>query len=204
MMEHILDFLISNKIEFTGAILGLLEVYLRIRQNVWCWFFALCGTLMYMYIFYTSKLYGDMSLMIYYLIMTLYGWYRWLGNRLPGKKDSKKLELSIMNKREWLIVIFIGVILNYAGWMILDYTDDTLPFWDSFTTIWAIIGTWMMAEKKLENWLIWIIVDFVSVWMYFYKDLYFTMILYGIYTVMAVIGYIEWRQKIYPNNYNTI
>jgi len=136
--------------------------------------------------------------------MTLYGWYRWLGNRLPGNKDSKKLEISIMNKREWLIMIFIGGILNYAGWMILGYTDDTLPFWDSFTTIWAIVGTWMMAEKKLENWLIWIIVDFVSVWMYFYKDLYFTMILYGIYTVMAVIGYIEWRQKIYLNNYNAI
>ncbi|OFX78649.1 MAG: hypothetical protein A2X12_03640 [Bacteroidetes bacterium GWE2_29_8] len=186
-----------DKIQIAGNIFGVLEVYLRIKQKIFCWFFALLGVLTYIYIFYVVKLYADMALQAYYLIMTIYGWYFWIN----GGKNNSILKVSTLNKKQIIIIsimIVIGTIIT--GYLLKKYTDDPFPYADSFTTVGAIFGTWLMAKKKIENWIIWIIVNPVSIIIYYMKDLHYTTyLLYFIFTIMAIYGYIKWRKDLLKN-----
>ena len=187
---------LGKLVEISGSVFGFFEVYLRIKQNVLCWLFALLGTLLYIYIFFDAKLYADAFLQFYYLIMTIYGWYYWK----KGGNNKQELKVSQFNKIQLLvilIVITLGTIIT--GYILLNYTDDPYPYGDAFTTVGAIIGTWMMARKKIENWLIWIVVDAVCVIIYYKKGLYPTTILYSVFTIMATLGYIKWKKDLLIN-----
>ena len=154
---------------------------------------GIISALLYMVVFYQSKFYADMGLNVYYFFISIYGWIIWKkggsssGNKMPIKRVDLRMGLLLTGITLILFVV-IGIILNR-------YTDSPLPFGDALTTAGSITATWMLARKYLAHWIIWIAVDALSIGLYIYRGLYPTVILFVVYTAMAVIGYIEWKKE---------
>jgi len=136
-----------------------------------------------------------MGLQVYYVFISLYGWYFWVkGNKtksekkVPVKRTSTKLWIKLAGISVFLYIIILFILLNF--------TDSDVPYMDSITTALSIVATWMLARKYIEHWLMWIFIDAFSVGLYVYKGLWPTVILFIIYTAMAALGYIEWKRDI--------
>ena len=135
-----------------------------------------------------------MSLQVYYLVISFYGWYMWLFGKTVNNHRTK-LNVSQTSVRLGLILVVISIVLFFAiAWFLVQFTDSDLPFWDSFTTSLSFVATWMLARKKIENWLVWIAVDAVSVGIYIYKSLYPTAVLFLFLTILAWVGYKQWQK----------
>jgi len=195
MLEQILFWIFNNYIELLGALFGLLYIILSIKQNIWCWPIGLITSALYIYVFFVTKFYADMGLQVYYLVVSIYGWYFWMF----GGKSTKKDDLKISNigfRRFLYITVATAVLFGIIAFILINFTDSEIPYWDAFTTAGSFVATWMLARKIIEHWLIWIIVDTVSLGLYIYKGLYATVILFAVYTLLAVIGYIEWKKEL--------
>ena len=182
-----------NTIEIFGLCAGTLSIALLIKQNIWTWPIGIAYTFASLYIFFTAKLYADFALHVFFLFMSFYGWYYWLqGNstfdsELPVSRESKKvLAYSI-------IICVLAIIL--AGNLFTIYTDAELPYWDNTTSILSVLAIWLQSRKKIESWVFWLIIDILSVGIYFYKDLYLYSLLYSIYVAMAFFGYATWLKS---------
>jgi len=187
-----MDWIIDNIIEIIGTIAGLIFLYLEIKQNKWLWPVGLLTSVMYIYVFFIAKLYADMSLQFYYVFISIYGWIIWS----YGSNQSKK-ELPVTHLSRKLFLILFGVsmaIYVFISYVLVNFTDGSVPYWDAFTTALSIVATWMLARKILEQWLVWVVVNSVSLGLYIYKGLYPTSILFFFYTVLAVIGYLQWKK----------
>jgi len=135
-----------------------------------------------------------MSLQVYYVGISIYGWYKWSGRAAPGKK-KEELKVSRLNSKTLLTLLLIFLVLWLGICQVLiHYTDSQLPVMDALTTAGSIIATWMLARKILEHWLLWIVIDAISIGLYFYKELYATVVLFIVYTVVAVMGYFAWKK----------
>lgn len=189
---RVINWTTNNYIELTASILGLLYIYFSIKQNVLLWLFGILTSALYIYVYFDSKFYADMSLQFYYLFISIYGWYYWIN----GKSDNKtELKVTYTDKNTALMLFAVTLAIFFVYAIVLKLTDSTIIYWDSFTTAAGITATWMLVKKKIEQWIIWIIVDAVSAVMYFHKELYSTLVLFVIYTVLAVAGYYRWRNE---------
>ena len=194
MVEAIVSWIVANYFELLAAALGFVAIFLQIRQNVWYWMVSIVMVSMYIYIYIDARLYADMSLQVYYLFISFYGWYMWLFGR---EVDHHKTSLTVTNSSKRLMVLLaaISVVLFFViAWFLIHFTNSDLPYWDSFTTSLGFVATWMLARKYIEHWLIWIFVDLFSSGLYFYKNLWATAILFIVYTVMAAVGYFQWKK----------
>lgn len=193
-MEIILKWLSGNYIELLGAILGFAYILFSIRQSIWTWPVGLLTSVLYVWVFLTTKLYADMGLQIYYVAVSIYGWYEWVKGKSSG--TNEKLPISRLTLRMGLILSLVTLSVLLLMWYVLkNFTDSTVPFADSLATSLSIVATWMLARKILEHWLVWIFVDAFSIGLFWYKGLYPTVILFVIYTIMAVVGFIEWNKE---------
>jgi len=190
-----MDWLADHYIEIIGALAGIIYVFLEIRQNIWLWPLGLVTSTLYVWVFFTSKFYADMGLQTYYVLISVYGWYWWLKG---GKKyNSDSLPVTRVSMKLSVILLFVFIALFVIIWFVLvNYTDSPVPLGDAFTTALSIVATWMLARKIMEHWILWIIADLVSMGLYIYKGLYPTVILFAVYSGMAVIGYLEWRKTL--------
>ena len=182
-----------NTVEIFGLCTGTLSIALLIKQNIWTWPLGIAYTLASLYIFFTAKLYADFSLHIFFLVMSFYGWYYWLQG-----KNGHDPELPVSNEGKKVLAysIFICVLaINLTGNLFTTYTDADLPYWDNTTSIFSILAIWLQGRKKIECWIFWLIIDILSVGIYFYKELYLYSLLYLIYVVMAFLGYKAWRES---------
>ncbi len=188
-----ISWLSTHYVEILGVVFSLLYLFFSIRQNILLWPMGIISAVLYMVVFYQSKFYADMGLNGYYFIISIYGWILW------GKSESKRGRALQVSRVKWKLALILGLISVLAFLMIgviLDrYTDSPIPYWDAFTTAVSFIATWMLARKILEHWILWIVVDAVSMGLYLYRGLYPTLILFAIYTAMAIIGYIEWKKR---------
>ena len=185
-------------LEIFGLISGTIAIVLLIKQNIWTWPIGIAYTLASIYIFLSAKLYADLALHIFYLIMSAYGWYFWLKG---GSRGSSTLGVSRESKRTLSILLFLcGISIYLSGTLLASYTAAELPYWDNTTTILSLLAIWLQSRKKIESWMLWLVVDILAVGIYFYKEIYFYSILYTIYIVMAFIGYFEWH-KSYKHEY---
>lgn len=176
--------------EIAAVVLAVLYLVLAIRQNIWCWAAAFVSTLMYLFIMFEARLYMESALQVFYLAMALYGWYQW---RQPGD-DGEELKVSTWPWRYHLFAAAsIALLVFVSGELLSRYTGAALPHADSFTTWGAIVATFMVARKILENWIYWFLIDAVSIGLYLGRELYFTAGLFAVYLVMIVIGYRSWR-----------
>ncbi len=193
-MSVILSWIADNYFELIASGIGFIAIFLQIKQNVWYWLVSIVMVSMYIYIYIDAKLYADMSLQVYYLVISFYGWYMWLFGNITNHKKSE-LHVGSATKRLMGILVIISILLFFfIAWVLMTFTNSDLPYWDSFTTALSFIATWMLARKILENWLIWIFVDAVSVGIYIYKDLYPTAILFFCLTILAFVGYSKWKK----------
>jgi len=194
-MNTILTYIQTNWIEIIGAILSLIYLYLSINQKVSLWFFGIISALFYIVVFFQSKLYADMSLQFYYVVISTYGWINWK----HGKGGTNNLPATQISKRLLLNLTIATVVIFFIYYLILTrFTDSTIPKTDSLVGALSIIGTWLLARKYIENWLVWIAVDGLCVGLYAYKGLYPTVILFIIYTIMSVDGYWQWKKTLSP------
>ena len=182
-----------NAVEIFGLFTGTFSIALLIRQNIWTWPVGIAYTLASLYIFFTAKLYADFALHVLFLIMSSYGWYYWLhGNNrfdseLPVSSESKKV-------LAYSIIICSFIIILTSNLFII-YTDADIPYWDNTTSCLSVLAIWLQSRKKIESWIFWLIIDILSVGIYFYKGLYFYSLLYSIYVVMAFLGYVTWLES---------
>ncbi|WP_163717933.1 nicotinamide riboside transporter PnuC [Mangrovibacterium lignilyticum] len=194
MIDSILSWLIANWVEVSGTVLGLIYIFLSIKQNIYTWPVGLLASALYVYVFFVAKFYADMALQVYYVLVSLYGWYFWLkGN---AASDSQ-LHVSSTPRKIWLWLIFASVVFfMLIEFVLKNYTDSPVPVGDALTTSLSLVATWMLARKYLEHWLIWIFVDFFSAALYAIKGLWPTVVLFLVYTAMALVGYMKWRNEL--------
>ncbi len=200
MADFITSWMWTNKIEVLGAILGLLYIFFSIRQHILTWPTGLFTSLLYTAVFFQSGFYADMGLQVYYVAISIYGWYYWLKGNKKGNTDDQVPVTAISRKLILKLIIITGIIYVVILFILIRFTDSTVPIMDSLTTALSITATWMLAKKYIEHWLIWIFVDMVSAGLYIYKELWPTVILFVVYTIMAVLGYTEWKKDLKSTN----
>lgn len=197
-----LDFL-----EIFGTIVGLVYLWLEYRASIYLWIAGIVMPAIYIFVYYDAGLYADFGINIYYLIAAVYGWLYWAWGRRKRKEhplekagiplESKTDELPIVHTPLKcylpLVLVFIFAFFGIA-WILIEHTDSNVPWLDSFTTALSIVGMWMLARKYIEQWFAWVLVDIVCCGLYIYKDLYFTSALYGLYSIIAIFGYLKWKK----------
>lgn len=201
MPESITGWLTAHLTEVLGAVLGVVYIIFSIRQSILTWVTGLATSVLYIVVFFQAKFYADMGLQFYYVFISIYGWYMW--TRGNSQDHDYALPVSRIKQIFAFKAVLVTVVLFAGIWALLEYhTDSPVPVMDAATTALSITATYMLARKIMEHWLIWIVVDLVSAGLYIYKDLWPTAILFLIYTIMAIAGYIQWK-KDYLNHQAT-
>lgn len=181
-------------LETAGAVIGLIYLWLEYRASVWLWAANVVMPAIYIFIYAESGFYADMGINIYYLVASIYGWLMW---RYRKGEQGQELPISHTPRREVIPLVAIGVVaMALILFVLLRFTDSTVPYGDSFTTAASIVALYMLARKYVEQWLVWIVVDVVCCWLYIGKGLYPTAALYGLYALLALFGYRRWLQII--------
>ncbi len=196
-------------LEILATIFGLISVYFSIKKNIWVYPTGIISTGLYVYILYVFGLLGDSLINIYYTIMSIYGWILWS----QSSNSAGEVRISWATKKDWIIasilfVVSIGIVTTiYYYKPILDnqfskngiqlglYHLDWANWLDIFITALLLIGMWLMAKRRIENWIFWIVADIISIPMYIYKGLGITSLQYLVFTIMAIIGYREWKKS---------
>jgi nicotinamide mononucleotide transporter len=180
-------------IESIAVLFSILYVILAVKENIWCWGAALISVSLYIYICFSAQLYPETGLQVFYFIMAIIGYYMW-------NKENKE-EIKEWSEIKHLLIILSGAILTFfMGFYFSTYTNSKMPIIDSFTTVFSIIATYMVIKKVLGNWLYWIVIDAVSVYLYFNRDLHLTSLLFIAYTIIAIFGYFSWMKKMKTND----
>ena len=188
-----IDLLIGHWLEAFGMITGFLYIYLEIKENIWLWPVGIVSCLVYIVVFFSSGFYADMSMQVYYVIVSVYGWILWA--KKNRKIEQNELKISRTPKKKYFLLGIFSIILWIIIYFILKILPGAaMPFWDAFTTAFSITATWMLARKYIEQWILWIFIDIVSAVLYVYKGLYFTAILFVVFTIFAYVGYKEWKK----------
>ena len=180
--------------EIFGTLFGLIYIVYSILGDRKLWFYGLVTSAIYVYICFSSRIYADMVINAYYVTVSVYGWIHW--KLRAGKEKSNKMPISKVTITQTLLLGITTLVLCSAIFLVLNnLTDSDIALLDSVTTSASIVATWMLARKIMEHWLIWVVVDALSVGLYIYKELYLTAFLFLIYTIMAVAGFVQWRKQ---------
>ena len=181
-------------IEYIAVVFGILSVWYAQKNKVLVFPTGIISVLIYVYLTYENKLYADTGINVYYFIMSVYGWILW-----TSKNTKIKKEISFSSKQENLIsaslCIFFFLIIQYA----LNKTDSDVVFLDSITTALSLTGMLLLARRKLENWIYWIIADIIYIPLYIYKELYPTSLQFFIFLILAILGYRNWKKELKQN-----
>ena len=188
-----LNYIKENWIELLGVGLSFIYLYLSIRQKIGLWLFGFLSSALYVVVFFQAKLYADMTLQFYYLGVSLYGWINWKRGR---SEQGEEMEIVTIERGFiYPLALYSFLIFGVYYWVLVRFTDSTVPLGDSFVTALSVVATWMLARKLLENWLVWIVANGLSIALFLYKGLYPTVLLTSVYCVMSVVGYLAWRKQ---------
>lgn len=178
-------------LEAIAVFFGLLSVWYARKENILVFPTGIVSVLIYVYICFGAKLYADMGINAYYFVMSVYGWYTW--TQVTGKPA---LPISYNTPFETRMSISILVISFTILWYALsNFTDSDVPVWDALTTSIFFVAMYLMARKKVENWIAWIVADIISIPLYFYKGLILTSFQFLVFLILAIMGYITWKQQ---------
>ena len=178
--------------EALAVLLGIAYLLLAMRESLWCWPAAFLSTLIYLFLFWHAELPMESGLQFYYLAMAVYGWWHWRGGTTEA---AEPLPVRTWPWRYHVVAIVLVLAATLASGAALTHAGlGRLPYLDSFTTWGAILTTWMVAQKVLENWLYWLVVDGVSLYLYLDRGLHLTALLFVVYLVIVVFGYFQWRR----------
>lgn len=178
--------------EVFAVIFGIIYLLLAAKQNPLCWWFGILGCLLWAYgAFYLYDLYADALLQLFYVGISFLGIYQWK----YGSKEKAELPITWLTMREHLLVISGGLILTgIVGYFFSTYTNAAATYLDSFTTVFSILITFMVIQKKMDNWLYWLVIDSVYVYLYWSRGGYLFALLFVVYLVIVVIGFFQWKR----------
>ncbi len=173
-------------------VFAIIYLVLAVRENILCWYAAAISTVIFLYIFWDVRLYMESGLQVYYFAMAVFGWYQWR----RASNGSNNLQVSMWSMRQHLIALaLIALLTLLSGYLLNSGTDARLPFLDSFTTWASVVTTYMVARKVLENWIYWLLIDSVSIYLYIDRELYFTSMLFAVYIVIIFFGWFSWSRS---------
>ena len=197
MIETISYFASLPILEVIAVITALIYVILAAKGHMWCWPAALVSTLLYTVIFYDVYLWMDSLLQIYYMVMAVYGWYCWQKGTSKTNKQIQGVSITISQwaiKNHLVAIVLLALLSVLLGWFMSNNTPTDFPYIDAATTVFAVFATYLVTQKVLENWLYWLVIDFISIYIYIQKGLTPTAVLFVLYLILATYGYYHWLQ----------
>ena len=185
------NFLVQNWLEITAVIFAILYLVLAVKQNILCWTAGIISSILYFFIMQTAGLYMEAYLQVFYVAMGIYGWSQW---RVSDAKHSSFV-VNTWSKYEHLSAISIILALSLlSGFLLERFTDAALPFLDALVTWGAVVATYMVAKKLLENWIYWFVIDATSIFLFIERGLWLSAILFATYLVIIFFGYQSWNK----------
>jgi nicotinamide mononucleotide transporter len=179
--------------ELVAVMFGLMSVWFMKKENILAYPFGIINVLIYVYICFTARLYAYSGINVFYAVMSAYGWYNW---SRPGGEEGP-VRISRLGARGiWGYLLLILIFFVALRVLLVTFTDSVVPTWDAFTTSVYIIGMWLLAHKKIENWILWIVGDIISVGLFIFEKLYFSSFQFFVFTIIATLGFLEWRRKL--------
>jgi len=189
-----------SMLEVTAVVFALAYVLLAVKENVLCWLFAFLSTAIYTALFWNVSLLMESALNVYYMAMAVYGWYQWTRGGSNGDDRPHALAVQTMRLDQHALVIVIIVVCSLvSGYLLTEHSTAARPYIDSFTTWASVVTTYLVARKFLQNWLYWIVIDTVSIFLYIDRGLNLTALLFVAYVVIATAGYFKWREHLRNN-----
>ena len=201
-------------LETFATVLGIMSVFFSIKKNIWVYPTGIISTVIYVYLLFIAGLLGDCMINVYYSIMSVYGWILWNKN----SEDQIHVDVSWAKKKEWMMaamlfilsIFLVMIIYYYKPYIDNHFSSQNIEFgfyhldwanWlDVFTTSVFLVGMWLMAKRRIENWVFWILGDLISIPMYIYKGYGITSVQYLVFTIMAIIGYVNWKKSFKEKN----
>jgi nicotinamide mononucleotide transporter len=181
-------------LEIASVAFALAYLVLAIRQNILCWAAALISTLLSLVLFYDARLYPETALQVFYAVMAVYGWYQWRHGGRPGEGATAKLAVNVWPWSYHALAIGGTLVAALALGTVLSRTNAAFPYLDSFTSVGAVITTYMVAKKVLENWVYWLVIDGITLYIYWQRSLYLYAALFVVYLVLVVVGLYRWHR----------
>lgn len=205
-MQPIIDGIINGVIqtsalEWVAVVCGVASVIYSMRENILVYPTGIVSVVIYVYLAFQYKLYADMGVNGYYFVMSVYGWYYWTNT--DGPKEQIAVTINSFKENLYSIALLLGS-FGILVFVLMNFTDSDVPIWDATTTSFAILGMWLMARKKLESWIAWIITDLISIPLYFYKGLVLTSFQFLIFTILATMGYFAWKKSLEGNRESSL
>jgi nicotinamide mononucleotide transporter len=180
-------------LEIFGLLIGLLYLWYEYHADARVWITSIIMPMISMWIYFSKGLYADFAINIYYVVIAIYGYLAWTFKIKKDKVEKQSLPISHTNIKTAIgCTIAFGLVWVAIYYILVNFTNSNVPLADSFTTALSIVALWMLARKYAEQWLVWAVVDAVSVCLYIYKGIYFYAVLYTIYTILAFVGYNKW------------
>ena len=203
-MTHIFDFFfgqytdyssIDILLEITAVIFGFMSVWYSKQNKIWVFPTGMISTSIYVYLLLKWELLGDMMINGYYFIMSIYGWYIW--TKKVNDTEMTPISVTSLQEKKFGIVIFTStLVFVYVVYTIFDKWTGWVAYIDTITTAIFFVGMWLMAKRKIENWIFWIMGDVISIPLYFYKGFTFTSLQYLGFTFIAIFGYFAWKKSL--------
>lgn len=183
----------TTPLEFIAVFFGIASVVFSRLENIWVYPTGIINTTIYIYLSIVAGLYAEAGVNFYYTVMSIAGWVLWA----QKKEGERVLHITRSSAREWRVaLIFFALCWLALYYALKEFTDSTVPLADGFASAAAYTGMWLMARKKLENWLWWILTNIASIPLYFIKGYVFTSFQYVVFLALAVAGYVEWRKRV--------
>jgi len=181
-------------LELAAVAIALAMVGCNIREIHWGWPLAIISSLMYFAVFWRSKIYGDATLQVFFVVVAFWGWFQWLRG---VRADGSALHVSRLTRRGLALTVAACALLWPAtGLFLKNFTDTDVPWWDAFPTAVSLVGQFLLGRKFIENWAVWIVVNVVSVGLFAYKELWLTVGLYTVFIALSVVGWREWQRRL--------
>ena len=179
-------------LEIAAVVLGLAMVGCNIQEVHWGWPLAAGSSVLYFLLFWRSRLYGDAGLQVFFAVVAMWGWYQWLRG---VSADGSRLKVTRLSTRGLIATVMASAVLwPVTALFLTKFTDTDVPWWDGFPTAVSVVGQFLLGRKYLENWLVWILVNVVSVGLFAYKGLWLTVGLYVVFIVLSIVGWREWKR----------
>ena len=181
-------------LQIVGTLLGLLYLWLEYRANIWLWIVGAIMPMVHGLLYLSSGIYADAAMQLYYVVAGIYGLVVWL----QGSKRADRVVNIQHTPLKWAFPLVLTYVVLYVAmyYILSEFTDSRVPFFDSMSTALSIVAMWMLSRKLVEQWLVWLVVDMISVGLYLYKGIPITAMLYTLYCALAIAGYVRWRKQV--------
>ena len=189
------EFITTHGLDIITTVLGLIYILLEYRASIYLWAVGIIMPALDVWLYWSHGLYGDAGMAVYYTLAALYGYAVWKWGRKRNQAEKEEMPVTHMRRRLYLpALLFFVAAWALTYWVLVTFTNSTVPVLDSFTNALSFVGLWALARKYIEQWFFWIVVDAVCFYLYVGKGIPFKAALYGLYTVIAIAGYYKWKK----------